>query len=51
MLLSAESLLSDRISTLLKESENKDKEITDNLYKDYKALRAHMIDTLARDNP
>ena len=51
LLLSAESLLSGRISTLLKESENKDKEITDKLYKDYKALRARMIDTLARDNP
>ena len=51
LLLSAESLLSGRISTLLIESENKDKEITDKLYKDYKALRARMIDTLANDNP
>ena len=51
LLLSAESLLNGRISTLLKESENKDKEITDKLYKDYKALRACMIDTLAKDNP
>ena len=51
LILSAKSLLSGRTSTLLNESENKDKEITDRLYKDYKALRARMIDTLANENP
>lgn len=51
LLLSAESLLGSRTQALLKESENKDKEITDKLYLDYKTLRARMIDTLTKDNP
>lgn len=51
LLLSAESLLGNRTQALLKESENKDKEITDKLYLDYKTLRAQMIDTLTKDNP
>lgn len=51
LLLSAESLLGNRTQALLKESENKDKEITDKLYLDYKTLRARMIDTLTKDNP
>ena len=41
LLLSAENLLGRRVSTLLRESENKDKEITKKLYKDYKTLRSH----------
>ena len=51
LLLSAENLLGNRTIDLLKESENKNKEITDKLYQDYKALRARMISTLAKDNP
>jgi len=51
LLLSAENLLGERVSALLKESENKDKEITGKLYQDYKTLRARMIDTLTKDNP
>ena len=51
LLLSAENLLGRRVSTLLTESENKDKEITNKLYKDYKTLRSRMTDTLIKDNP
>jgi hypothetical protein len=51
LLLSAENLLGERVSALLKESENKDKEITDKLYLDYKTLRSQMINTLTKDNP
>ena len=51
LLLSAESLLGDRTQALLKESENKDKEITDKLYKDYKTLRMQMIDSISKNNP
>jgi hypothetical protein len=51
LLLSAENLLGNRTPDLLKESENKNKEITDKLYQDYKDLRARMISTLKKDNP
>ena len=51
LLLSAESLLGTRTADLLKDSENKNKEITNKLYQDYKTLRARMISTLAKDNP
>jgi type I restriction-modification system DNA methylase subunit len=50
LLLSAENLLGNRTIDLLKESENKNKEITNKLYQDYKALRAQMISTLAKNN-
>lgn len=43
LLLSAENLLSDRTSELLKESRREDKDITDNLYQDYKALRSKLL--------
>lgn len=51
LLLSAENLLGARTSAILQESETKDKEITDALYKDYKELRALMVNTLTNDNP
>lgn len=51
LLLSSESLLGNRTSAILKESETKDKEITDALYKDYKELRALMVNTLTKENP
>lgn len=51
LLLSATNLLGDGTTNILKESENKNKEITDRFYKDYKALRGKMIDTLTKDNP
>lgn len=51
LLLSAENLLGERTFGLLKESENKDKEITDKLYQDYKTLRSRMIEMLTKDNP
>ncbi len=51
LLLSAENLLGNRTFDLLKESESKDKEITDKFYADYKTLRARMIDLLTKDNP
>lgn len=43
LLLSADSLLSGRTSDLLKQSRAEDKDITDKLYEDYKALRLKLI--------
>jgi len=43
LLLSAENLLSDRTLDLLRESRQEDKDITDSLYQDYKALRGRLI--------
>ena len=43
LLLSAENLLSGRTLDLLKESRREDKDITDKLYQDYKALRLKLI--------
>ena len=43
LLLSAENLLSGRTLDLLKESRREDKDITDRLYKDYKALRLKLL--------
>ena len=51
MLLSAENLLSGKTLTFLKESEQVDKDITNQLYSDYKSLRANLIKTLKQDNP
>lgn len=50
LLLCAENLLGERVPALLKESENKDKEITNRFYLDYKTLRSNMINTLIKDN-
>ena len=43
LLLSADSLLSGRTLDLLKESRREDKDITDKLYQDYKALRLQLL--------
>lgn len=43
LLLSAESLLSGRTLDLLRQSRAEDKDITDSLYQDYKALRLKLI--------
>ena len=43
LLLSADSLLSGRTLDLLKESRREDKDITDKLYRDYKALRLQLL--------
>lgn len=51
LLLSAQSLLEGTTFSLLKESEKAEKDITDQLYDDYKILRGRLIDTIARDNP
>jgi hypothetical protein len=50
LLLSAENLLSGKTLGFLKESEQVDKDITNQLYSDYKALRANLIKTLGHDN-
>lgn len=44
LLLSADNLLSGKTADLLKESRREDKDITDALYADYKALRSTLID-------
>lgn len=51
LLLSAENLLSGRTASLLEESRREDKEITDNLYADYKALRLALINAIGASNP
>jgi type I restriction-modification system DNA methylase subunit len=51
LLLSANHLMGDRTLALLKESEQKEKDITKELYNDYKALRSQLINTLTRENP
>ena len=50
LLLSAQNLLGGKTLSLLKESEQAEKDITDDLYKDYKALRANLIKTIGRDS-
>lgn len=50
-LLSKDNLLSGQTFNLLKESEQVDKDITKDLYDDYKALRARLIKTIREDNP
>ncbi|MDY6993150.1 MAG: N-6 DNA methylase, partial [Pseudomonadota bacterium] len=51
LLLSQEHLLEGLTYRLLKESEQVDKVITNQLYQDYNALRQHLIHTLTVDNP
>ena len=51
LLLSADNLLSGRTASLLEESRREDKEITDNLYADYKALRLALINAIGASNP
>jgi type I restriction-modification system DNA methylase subunit len=51
LLLSAQNLLNGKTLSLLKESEQAEKEISNLLYADYKALRRRMIESIAKDNP
>lgn len=50
LLLSPENLLSDRTHSLLAESEKVDKQITNELYSDYKNLRKSLINTIIKNN-
>jgi hypothetical protein len=49
LLLSPEQLLGEKTLSLLKESEDKDKEITNLLYSEYKNLRLKLIEELTED--
>ncbi len=49
LLLSAENLLSGRTLDLLAESRQADRDITESLYRDYKALRLRMISAIEAD--
>ena len=50
LLLSQDNFLSGNTEQLLKDSENADKDISDKLYTDYKALREQMLHHLIQDN-
>ena len=50
LLLSAENLLSGCTADLLKESRREDKDITDSLYQDYKALRLKLLSAVQKDD-
>jgi len=51
LLLSADSLLSGRTLDLLKQSRAEDRDITDSLYQDYKALRLKLIGAVQASDP
>lgn len=51
LLLNATALLEGGAAALLKKSELADKDITNRLYRDYKTLRADLIDSLQKHNP
>ncbi|MHA1540423.1 MAG: Eco57I restriction-modification methylase domain-containing protein [Alphaproteobacteria bacterium] len=51
LFLSAENLLSGKTEELLKASDKVQKDITNKLYTDYKALRSKLIQHLTKDNP
>jgi len=51
LLLSADNFLSSKTQNLLKESEQVDKDITNQFYSDYKDLRKKLIQTIRSDNP
>ena len=51
LLLSAENLLSGRTLDLLKESRDEERDITDSLYQDYKALRLKLIGAVQAADP
>lgn len=51
LLLSAENFLGGKTADLLKESRREDKDITDALYADYKALRSTLIDGIRNTTP
>lgn len=51
LLLSADNLLGGKTADLLKESRKEDKDITDALYADYKALRSTLIEGIQQTSP
>ncbi len=51
LLLNAKQLLTGASVEILKRSEQAEKEITQQLYADYKALRTHLLKNLTVDNP
>lgn len=51
MLLGAENLLNGSTATLLERSARADREITDRLYADYKALRERVIEAIDQSSP
>lgn len=51
LLLSADNLLSGKTLDLLKESRKEDKDITDSLYRDYKALRLKLLSGIEDADP
>jgi type I restriction-modification system DNA methylase subunit len=51
LLLGADNLLSGKTADLLKESRKEDKDITDALYADYKALRSTLIEGIRQTAP
>lgn len=51
LLLSAENLLSGRTLDLLKQSRAEDRDITDSLYQDYKALRLNLLGAVQTASP
>lgn len=51
LLLSAENLLSGKTLELLEESRRENKDITNRLYEDYKALRSDLIGEVRRERP
>ncbi|MDG1287356.1 MAG: TaqI-like C-terminal specificity domain-containing protein [Rickettsiales bacterium] len=51
LLLSPKNLLNGHTLSLLRESEKVEKQITDALYQDYKALRSQLISSLTQQNP
>lgn len=51
LLLSADNLLGGKTADLLKESRKEDKDITDALYADYKALRSTLIEGIQQTTP
>ena len=46
LLLSAENLLGTRLSDLLRESKQADKELSNDLYTDYHSLRVQLVDAV-----
>ncbi|EIJ41549.1 type I restriction-modification system methyltransferase subunit [Beggiatoa alba B18LD] len=51
LLLNAKQLLSGATADILRQSEQTEKEITNQLYADYTKLREKLLKTLAKDNP
>ena len=51
LLLSAQNLLGGKTLSLLNESEQTDKDITDKFYREYKEFRVRLIESISGDNP